>query len=66
MIKMFQFNLQLFAHTTCEVCNQGIDIDDKDTYLCNGYFRNRHYVHRECFDIEGGFCDDCSEKADEE
>lgn len=51
-------------HTTCEVCKRGLDIEDG--YLCNGYFRNSHYVHKECFDNRAGFCDDCSREADEE
>ena len=48
-------------HTTCVVCNKGLDIEDG--YLCNVC---KNYVHTECFDDEAGMCNSCSEEMDNE
>jgi len=47
------------AHTTCTVCNKGLDIDEsKRCPIC------RHHVHSDCYNEETKCCDDCSKELD--
>lgn len=42
-------------HTTCTVCNKGLDLKDSEKCpIC------KNYVHIECFDNNNNCCKDCN------